>query len=88
MEGPVKKKPKSVGTYEAKTHLPALLSQVARGEKITITKHGVPIALLVPYRLGDKPDVEETIRDLRAFRKTHSLGELSIRDLIQEGRRF
>src|SRR5437867_1303249 len=39
---------KTVGSYEAKTHLPQLLGQVAKGERITITRHGVPVALLVP----------------------------------------
>ena len=40
----------SVGTFEAKTHLSDLLDRVARGEKITITRHGVPAALLVLSR--------------------------------------
>jgi hypothetical protein len=31
-----------VGAYEAKTHLPSLLDRVAKGEQITITRHGVP----------------------------------------------
>ena len=31
-----------VGAYEAKTHLPRLLERVRRGERIVITKHGVP----------------------------------------------
>ena len=39
-----------VGAYEAKTHLPALLERVQRGEQITITKHGRPIARLVPAK--------------------------------------
>ena len=37
---------KSVGSYEAKTHLPSLLSRVEKGESITITKRGKPIAVL------------------------------------------
>jgi len=36
----------TVGAYEAKTHLPKLLNRVAKGEKIVITKHGVPVAVL------------------------------------------
>ena len=36
----------SIGAYEAKTHLPKLLKRVAMGEKITITKHGIPVATL------------------------------------------
>jgi prevent-host-death family protein len=38
----------SVGAFEAKTHLSDLLDRVSRGEKITITRHGVPVAMLVP----------------------------------------
>ena len=37
-----------VGSYEAKTHLSGLLDRVERGERITITRHGVPVAVLVP----------------------------------------
>ena len=37
-----------IGAYEAKTHLPRLLDEVANGEAITITKHGVAIAVLGP----------------------------------------
>ena len=39
---------RSVGTFEAKTHLSALLEQVERGEEITITRHGKAVARLVP----------------------------------------
>jgi len=38
----------TVGAYEAKTHLPKLLERVLKGECITITKHGVPVAVLQP----------------------------------------
>ena len=38
----------AIGAYEAKTHLPRLLDEVEKGERITITKHGVPVAVLVP----------------------------------------
>ena len=37
-----------VGSYEAKTHLPQLLDRVARGESLTITRHGRPVAHLIP----------------------------------------
>ncbi len=33
---------KTVGSYEAKTHFSAFLNRVAKGEQITITRHGVP----------------------------------------------
>jgi len=37
-----------IGAFDAKTHLSALLDRVAKGERITITRHGVPAAMLVP----------------------------------------
>ena len=40
----------TVGAYEAKTHLSKLLEKVEAGEEITITKHGAPVAKLVPVK--------------------------------------
>ena len=78
---------RQVGSYEAKTHLPRLLDEVARGETITITKHGVPVAVLGPIARRSSMTTTEAIAGLRAFRQAHPLGGLSIRDLIDEGRR-
>ena len=39
-----------VGAYEAKTHFSALLEKVEAGEEVTITKHGTPVARLVPIK--------------------------------------
>jgi prevent-host-death family protein len=76
---------RTVGAYEAKTHLPRLLDEVAAGETITITKHGVPVALLVPATQA-RADLSSTIAQLRAFRDRHPLNGLKIKDLIEEGR--
>lgn len=38
----------TVGAFEAKTHLSELLARVEAGEQVTITKHGRPVARLVP----------------------------------------
>lgn len=77
---------KTVGAYEAKTHLPKLLERVARGERISITKHGVPVATIQPAESAAKKPVAETIEQLKQFRKTHRLGALSIREMLDEGR--
>ena len=76
-----------IGSYEAKTHLPRLLDEVARGESITITKHGVPVAVLVPPVESSTPGVREAAAGLRAFRHGHALVGITIRNLIDEGRR-
>lgn len=77
----------TIGSFEAKTHLPQLLERVSRGERFTITKHGRPMAMLVPPPV-EKVDVEETVRKLNKFGKGRSLGGLSIREMAEEGRRF
>jgi prevent-host-death family protein len=76
-----------VGSYEAKTHLPRLLERVAKGEHITITRHGVPVAILIPA--GDRRDrsAEEVIAALRRFRKGRERGSSSLKSMIEEGRR-
>ena len=76
----------TVGAYEAKTHLSRLLDRVAKGEQITITRHGVPVAMLIPTESAEKPDVKKTIKALLAFRKRHRLNGMSIREMIEEGR--
>jgi prevent-host-death family protein len=79
----------TVGAFEAKTHLPALLERVQRGEHITITKHGVPVAVLVRAKLGLKKERRRVIADLKAFGKGRCLPDgVTVRDLIEEGRRL
>ena len=77
----------TVGAYEAKTHLPKLLERVIKGERITITKHGVPIAVLQSPLPLKKTEPRRVIAELRKFREKHILKGLSIRDMIEEGRR-
>lgn len=78
----------TIGSYEAKTHLPALLRRVEEGEEIVITRHGRPIARLIPAGGPHEGTTGDVIDALRAFRGRHALGpELTVRDLIDEGRR-
>ena len=76
-----------VGAYEAKTHLPKLLERVLKGERITITKHGIPIAVLQSPDPEKAVDTKSVIAEIRQLRNKHNLGGLSIRDMIEEGRR-
>jgi prevent-host-death family protein len=77
-----------VGAYEAKTHLAELLDRVERGERIVITRHGRPVAHLVPPPGGAHATVAEAIQAIVELRRGRRLGpDLTIRDLIDEGRR-
>jgi prevent-host-death family protein len=79
----------TVGSFEAKTHLAALLDRVSAGEKITITRHGVPAAMLVPIGgMVRKLTHQEIVEGMRALRKRVKPGKMSVREMVAEGRRF
>jgi prevent-host-death family protein len=78
----------SVGAFEAKTHFSALLERVTQGESIAITRRGKPVARLVPARTGDADTRRAAVREMMRFAKGRRLGRLSIRQLIEAGRRF
>jgi len=48
-----------VGAFEAKNTLGSLLDRVEQGEEIVITRHGRPVARLVPNRRGRDPEESE-----------------------------
>lgn len=75
-----------IGAYEAKTHLPRLLDEVAAGASVTITKHGREVARLVPV---DAPTgtAAEVAAALRAARQGVRRGQDSVADMKDEGRR-
>ena len=77
----------TVGAYEAKTKLSKLLERVMKGERITITKHGVPVAVLQPPDAGKSVDTETVIFEILKYRKKHRLKGHSLKSLIEEGRR-
>lgn len=73
-----------IGAYEAKTHLPRLLADVEGGSSITITKHGRPVARLVPVtRVGP---VAEVVAALVEARRGVRRGRSSVRSMIEQGR--
>lgn len=77
-----------VGAYDAKAHFSALLERVAAGEEITITRHGTPIAQMVPVRKTSTiSERRAAIVAIRVASKGNSLGGLHLKDLMAEGRR-
>jgi len=84
---------KTVGAFQAKTQLSQLLDRVEKGEAVTITRHGRPVAVLAPIapiaparpaRTG-----EQWLAETKRLRKGITLGgTVTIRQLIDEGRRY
>jgi prevent-host-death family protein len=77
---------RTVGAYEAKTHLPRLLEQVEGGETITITKHGRDVARLVPVNRSTAAP-EAVVAALRSARRGVRRGRHPVRRMVEEGRR-
>lgn len=73
------------GAYAAKTHLPALLDRVERGETLTITRNGRPVARLTPIQ--DASDAERAVHELRELRQGLRLDGADWRDWRDADRR-
>ena len=76
-----------IGAFEAKMQFSRLLQRVQAGERIVITRHNRPVAELIPFNPRAADKVQEAIEGLKAFQETHCLEGLSVRDMIEEGRR-
>ena len=74
-----------IGSYQAKTNFSQLIERVKRGERITITKHGVPVVVMSPAETKSLRPITEVIEDLRIFRQSLRL-EGNLREMIEEGR--
>lgn len=75
-----------VGSYEAKTKLPAMLRGVQEGKRYTITLRGEPIADLVPAEGNKNAGAAEAVERMRQFMRAAPAAGVSIRALIDEGR--
>ena len=80
--------------HEAQTSLSQLLERVSQGERITITKHGVPVAVMdsaEPASSTRSPErqreISQAIEDIKRLSQGVTLGpDLTIRECIEEGR--
>ncbi|MCC7344049.1 type II toxin-antitoxin system prevent-host-death family antitoxin [Deltaproteobacteria bacterium PRO3] len=78
-----------IGVYEAKTHLPKLLERVSKGEVITITRHGTPVATLSPVQKENKLSIKEAIEGLIELKKRVNVkvSPKELRKMRETGRR-
>ncbi len=77
-----------VGAYEAKTHFSELLERVTQGEEITITRHGAPVARLVPIgRVVSEDERGAAVVAMRKLAGGNRLDGLRVKSLMAEGRK-
>ncbi len=80
---------REIQASEAKTHLPQLLDDVERGETIVITRHGRPIARIVPEIQRRQMEIDSAIEAIKALRKR--TGKITVDELLSakhEGHRY
>lgn len=77
-----------MGAYsiaEAKAHLSALIEQVERGEAVTLTKRGKPVARIVSLvEPAQKPKID--LDELRKFHATMQMSKIDSATMIRKMR--
>jgi prevent-host-death family protein len=78
---------REIGAFEAKNKLGSLLDLVEQGEEVTITRHGKPVArLIAAVESVDRAAARAAAARIRAMRETATPGDVTIKELIEEGR--
>jgi prevent-host-death family protein len=80
---------KTVAVFEAKSRLSEILAAVERGEEYIVTKHGKPVARIVPSGQVDATSMADTkklIASIKASRKNSNLTNDELREAIEDGR--
>jgi len=74
-----------VSAYEAKTHLPKLLERAQQGESFVITRHGKPVARLIPIDRSDDEAVAMALDRVRAIRARLVRQRITLDSVLGEG---
>jgi prevent-host-death family protein len=77
----------TIGAFEAKTHLSALLDRVAAGEEVIITRHGKAVARLVSEAQAADAALDATVSQIKTLRRHTRLDGLSWKELRDAGRK-
>ncbi len=76
-----------IGSYELKTHLAEVLDAVENGQAVTVTRHGKPIARILPPVPAGREGVRAAVKGLMAFARQPLPKGVTIQNLIEQGRR-
>ena len=80
---------RDIQASDAKTHLPQILDEVERGETVRITRHGRPIARIVPEANRRQAEIEKAVANIRALRR-HT-GKITVEEILSarhEGHKY
>ena len=74
-----------VSAYDAKTHLPKLLERAAKGERFVITRHGKPVAQLIPFDNGDEAAIRSALEKVGRIRRKLARQHAAAGPIFEEG---
>ena len=77
-----------VGVTEARSRWGALLRSVSKGETVHITRRGRLVAKLIPDDARERADLKKVVEEIREVRRGALRENTTIRELIDEGRRY
>lgn len=77
----------SITDLDVRTRFDELLGRVANGESVVVTRDGRPFARITPAHDSDVDRRRQAIARLRSFSRGQTLDGVSVRSLIDEGRR-
>ena len=78
---------RTIGSYELKTHLSEVLDSVEHGQSVIVTRHGKPIARILPSEIAEREQVSQAVQSLLTFPRTRLPKGVTIRSLIEPGRK-
>ena len=76
-----------IGIYDARARLSELIERVQSGEEVVLTRHGEPVARLVPEKAQRKRSRAAAVTRIRALARKLDIRDVDVRKLIEEGRR-
>jgi prevent-host-death family protein len=77
----------TIQASEAKTHFLRILDAVEQGKSVIVTRHGKPVARIIPETAIDGERFERVKEEMRALRKR--IGKMSLEEILSardEGR--
>ena len=78
----------SMSIAEAKSQFSAVIDKAVAGEETLITRHGKPVAKIVPVRTEhDRERARKAFEEIKKLRQGITLGGPDIKALREEGRR-
>jgi prevent-host-death family protein len=73
-----------VSAYDAKTHLPRLLERAENGERFVITRHGKPVAQLIPFDGGDAASIYKAMDTVASVRAKLARKGVTLKDVLEK----